>query len=73
MKKILLIATACFLFTFMISCEEDCKECKIVTYDVNGDFEAETTPEEYCGDNLAEIDGKSDTDTQGIKTEYVCN
>ncbi len=75
MKKILLVATACFLFIFMISCEdeEECKECKIVTYDANGDFESEGTPEEYCGEYLIEIENMAaDIDSSGIKSEYVC-
>ncbi|MBU0763683.1 MAG: hypothetical protein KJ607_02485 [Bacteroidetes bacterium] len=72
MKKVLLIVSVCvFVFAFT-SCMEDCKECKIVTYDATGAYESETTAEEYCGENLDEVDGKSETDPQGIKTEYVC-
>ncbi len=72
MKKILVFAAGLFIFG-LISCAEDCKECKILTYGADGvTVESETTPEEYCGDNLTEVDGKSETDPSGIKTEYVC-
>lgn len=58
---------------FLTSCEEDCANCKIVTTDTqNGDV-TESAYQEYCGEDLDAVDGQSETDNQGIKTEYVCD
>lgn len=61
-----------FLFS---ACEDNpyCKDCWIVTYDANGNEESRVYVGEYCGDELDEVDGQSDTDPQGITTTYECN
>jgi len=79
MKKM----TVPFLFTFFLalsfivsSCQKDCASCSIYTINTNvtpDSTENITSPQEYCGEDLDAIDGKSETDSQGIKTEYVCN
>ncbi len=72
MKKLLVFAAGLFIIG-LLSCAEDCKECYIKTYEADGvTVESQGTPSEYCGDNLADVDGKSETDPSGIKTEYVC-
>lgn len=61
---------------FLTSCQEDCANCKIYTIDTNTnppDTENVSTPQEYCGEDLDAVDGKSETDNQGIKTVYVCD
>lgn len=73
MKKLLVFAASLLIISLLSSCAEDCKECKILTYGADGvTVENESTPTEYCGDNLTEVDGTSETDPSGIKTEYVC-
>lgn len=72
MKKIALLLVSFALVLFISSCA-DCKECKIVTYAADGTTpESEVDQGEYCDEDLAEVDGTSDTDPQGIKTEWVC-
>ena len=75
MKKVLIlfgfVLISMFSFT---SCEPDCADCRIYTIDTqNGDTTNISAPEEYCGEDLYAVDGKSETDNQGIKTEYVCD
>ncbi|GAB4283669.1 MAG: hypothetical protein Kow0068_08580 [Marinilabiliales bacterium] len=72
MKRLIYIAIIALFVFALSSCVEDCKECKIVTYDTNGDVENENPQGEYCGDDLDNVDGQSETDPSGIKTEWVC-
>jgi len=61
---------------FLTSCQEDCTNCKIYTINTSvtpHDTENVSSPEEYCGEDLDAVDGKSETDNQGIETVYVCN
>ncbi|MCD6367168.1 MAG: hypothetical protein J7L46_06485 [Bacteroidales bacterium] len=76
MKKLILPFGFVLFLSFglsLSSCQEDCANCKIVTYDVDGNFEKESAYQEYCGEDLDAVDGTSETDNQGIKTEYVCD
>lgn len=52
------------------SCQP-CKDCKVVTY-VNGQKDNEGNPEEYCGSDLTDIEGQSDTVGNTVST-YECN
>ena len=74
MKKVLLFAAGLIVVGFMSSCEEDCKECFIRTTGTDGvTTESETTPVEYCGENLTEKENSEpDEDPSGVVTEYVC-
>ena len=75
MKKIYILAiVAIFGFSLTSCLEDDCKQCKIITVDTNNNDSLlnETSYTEYCSADLDEVDGQSSTDTQGIKTEYVC-
>jgi|GEM_PF-4761407 len=61
---------------FLTSCQEDCANCKIYTINTNvtpHDTENVSAPDEYCGEDLDAVDGKSETDNQGIETVYVCD
>jgi hypothetical protein len=75
MKKLLyifLVTGIVFLMSSVTSCTKDCKQCKIVTYNAAGDKESETTPEEYCDDDLDKVDGKVEEDPSGTKAVYEC-
>ncbi len=77
MKKV--IAPIMFTMFLVIglsvtSCKPDCANCKIYTINTNtNDTENVSAPSEYCGEDLNAVDGKSETDNQGIETVYVCN
>ncbi len=49
---------------------QPCKDCKVVTY-VNGQYDHEGSPEEYCGSDLTDIEGNSDTVGTTVST-YEC-
>ncbi len=55
------------------SCQPDCANCQIYTIDTQNGDTTISSPREYCGEDLDAVDGKSETDNQGIRTEYVCD
>ena len=72
MRRLTFIAILAVFAFALASCMEDCKECKIVTYATDGTVESEASQGEYCGDDLDEVDGQSETDPSGITSEWVC-
>jgi len=58
---------------FTTSCQPDCANCEIYTIDTQNGDTTISAPQEYCGEDLDAVDGKEDTDPQGIKTVYVCD
>jgi len=78
MRKLILIVVLFLGFGFLLtSCTDDaadsCKYCYTVTTDADGNKIDEGTPEEYCGSDLDDVDGTSDTDADGNTVEYKCD
>lgn len=79
MKKMIIpFMFVMFLIVGLItsSCTPDCANCKIYTINRSvtpHDTENVSAPEEYCGEDLDAVDGKSDIDNQDIETVYVCD
>ncbi len=76
MNKLILPFVVVLFFSaslFLSSCQPDCANCKIYTIDTQNGDTSISAPQEYCGEDLDAVDGKSDTDNQGIVTEYVCD
>lgn len=70
MKKTLALAVVA-LFAFAISSCSDCKECKQVVK-VDGAVVDEGSGEEYCGDDLTDVESM-DPDTTGSQvTTWEC-
>ncbi|HEX2921235.1 MAG TPA: hypothetical protein VHO50_08735 [Bacteroidales bacterium] len=61
MKKKLLFAAGLLCMIISIpSCElDECKVCKKVIYDDQGNYVSEESEAEYCGAKLIAIDGKT--------------
>jgi len=75
MKRKILFAGALFFIAFAFtSCEilNDCKTCKQVTY-VDGAWDHETNPAEYCGASLITIEAAADVVNGNIRTAWECN
>jgi hypothetical protein len=70
MKKTILTLFIGALFVFGLSSCEECKECKVVT-SVDGEVVDQSSPEEYCGDDLEAIDGE-ESQTGDQVTKWVC-
>ncbi len=76
MKKLILPLGLVLFFSaglFLSSCQPDCANCRIYTIDTQNGDTSVSAPQEYCGEDLDAVDGTSETDNQGIKTEYVCD
>ncbi|MCX6334793.1 MAG: hypothetical protein NT092_10915 [Bacteroidia bacterium] len=73
-RKIVFAITLFFIAAAFHSCEvlNDCKVCKQVTY-VNGAWDHETNPTEYCGASLLTIEAMDDYIDGEIRTTWVCN
>jgi len=58
----------------LFSCElSDCKECEVVTYNVNTGKEIDRqSPTEYCGDNLNDIENQDPVIIGDEKTVWEC-
>jgi len=58
----------------LFSCEvSDCKECEVVTYNVNtGDEISRQSATEYCGDNLNSIENQDPVIIGDEKTVWEC-
>lgn len=56
------------------SCEilNDCKTCKQVTY-VDGTWDHETEPSEYCGASLISIETMDDYVNGNVRVAWECN
>lgn len=71
MKKLFFIAVTCIAMSAMVSCKDDCKNCRWVTYE-DGVKISEDSPAEYCGSQLTNVEGE--TATVGNRTTVmVCN
>jgi len=58
----------------LFSCEvSDCKECEVVTYNVNTGSEiSRQSATEYCGDNLNSIENQDPVIIGNEKTVWEC-
>jgi ABC-type proline/glycine betaine transport system substrate-binding protein len=75
MKRKTFIAVALiFIAVNFNSCEilSDCKTCKQVTY-VDGAWDHETVPADYCGASLITIEAMDDYINGNIRTAWECN
>ena len=63
----------------IIGCEDDggigddCKYCYELVTDADGNVVSEGSPEEFCGSDLDDVDGISDTDPDGNTVEWICD
>jgi len=77
MKKQLLFAITVFMFATLISsCAKvtDCKDCEVVTYDVNTGKELNrTAATEYCGAALTAAENQDPVIVGDEKTVYECH
>ena len=74
-RRILQLSLALFVLVLFSSCELDslfCKDCYIVTYNAQGVEEGREFYGNFCDDELAEVEGQTQTDPQGIKTVVEC-
>jgi hypothetical protein len=58
-RKILYVAVLLLVAVSFNSCDKNCKVCKEVFYDKNGNFTREDAEASYCGVELLAIDGKT--------------
>jgi hypothetical protein len=74
LKRILLLAGAfAFMACAFTSCEMDsCKVCKQVTY-VNGAYDHEGNPNEYCGASLIAVEATNDVINGNTRIAWECN
>jgi hypothetical protein len=72
--KIILGAIVLFIAFSFTSCEilSDCKTCKQVTY-VDGAWDHETEPSEYCGASLISIESMADYVNGNVRVAWECN
>ncbi|MEI6764758.1 MAG: hypothetical protein WCM76_03895 [Bacteroidota bacterium] len=71
MRKLFFLAFTVLAVTVLVSCKNDCKNCRWVTYE-DGVKISEDSPAEYCGSQLNNVDGQ--TATVGNRTTVmVCN
>lgn len=70
MKKTILLSVFAALFVFGLSSCSDCKECRVVITE-NDSIISESSPEEYCGEDLEDIDGQEDVAGDQV-TKWVC-
>lgn len=71
---ILLLAS--ILFISACELDSDCKTCRIVTYEkINGAWEKtdEDTAEEYCGEDLDNIEAQDPVIIGDTKTQWECS
>ena len=72
-RKILFGIMVFFVAVAFNSCEllSDCKTCKQVTY-VDGAWDHETAPSEYCGASLLSIEAMDDYVNGNVRTAWEC-
>ncbi len=72
--KMIFAGALLFVAAAFNSCEvlNDCKTCKQVTY-VNGAWDHETSPAEYCGASLIAIEAMEDYVDGNSRTAWECN
>ena len=72
--KIIFAGALLFIAATFNSCEvlNDCKTCKQVTY-VDGAWDHETSPAEYCGASLIAIEAMDDLVEGNSRTTWECN
>jgi hypothetical protein len=77
MKKVLLLSFGFLALTSVVSsCNKinDCKDCEVVTYDVNsGDELSRTAATEYCGASLTAVEMQDPVIVGDEKTVYECH
>ena len=57
---------------FSCALDEDCKNCRAVTTDANGDIISETSAAEYCGDALELKENEESVTVGDETTKWVC-
>ncbi|MFC2111385.1 hypothetical protein ACFLQ5_02925 [Bacteroidota bacterium] len=76
MKKINLVISFGVLLFLSYACggeqEENCMNCRQVTYDSAGNVISETTPNQFCGQNLTDIENTDPIVTDSTETKWVC-
>ncbi len=73
-RKIFFAVALFFIAVYFNSCEilSDCKTCRQVTY-VDGAWDHETAPADYCGASLITIEAMDDYINGNIRTAWECN
>ncbi len=70
MKKLaFLLVLALFA---LVSCQKDCKDCKSVTTDQNGNIIQEGTAKEYCDEELEQKEQEEPSTVGDQTTKWVC-
>ncbi len=76
MKKIKLVISFGVILFLSYACggeqEETCMDCRQVTYDKTGNILNEETPNQYCGQNLTDIENKAPIVTDSTEIKWVC-
>ncbi|MCF8296457.1 MAG: hypothetical protein K9J13_02840 [Saprospiraceae bacterium] len=76
MKRINLLISVVVLLFLCYSCggeqEETCMNCRQVTYDKAGNILNETNSNQFCGQNLTDIENESPIVTDSTETKWVC-
>lgn len=73
MKKILLSLTIITTGLLTVVSCDDCQNCRQVTYDSDGSIYSDSgTPTEYCGEELAAVEGEEPTTVGDLTNEWVC-
>jgi len=70
MKNLIILLT--FFIFALISCQKDCKDCKSVTTDQNGNVIQEGTAKEYCDQDLEQKENEPPVTIGDQTTKWVC-
>jgi len=71
MKKLFYFFIVYIYFT-LASCTKDCKYCKSVTTDANGNLIQEGTAKEYCDEELEKKENEEPSTVGDQTTKWVC-
>jgi len=69
MKYLFILLFASFAF---ISCTKDCKDCKAVTTDSQGNVVSEGTSNNYCDEDLDKKENEEPVVVDDNTTKWVC-
>ena len=76
MKRINLVISIVVLLLLGYACGgeqgEVCMNCRQVTYDTSGNVLQETSPSQYCGQDLTDIENEAPITTDSTETKWVC-
>lgn len=72
MKYLFLLLFASFALISMSSCTKDCKECKSVTTDAQGNVIQEGSSSQYCDEALDNKENEQPVTVGDQTTKWVC-